>query len=888
MRFTNNISDLTLYTLSDELYFCDIENYKHGKEYINIVKSTLKNWNIYKDRVFFHCQPLDERKMLKSGWKIHISSTPNNSKNILEIVAKICCEYKTSFKFIMDEKIRDMSNGKTWSRSSSGKFITVYPNSTNEFELLIEILYKSLKKFTGPYILTDKRYKDCKVLYYRYGTISPEVLRYADGREFHLFDSPNLEVDRRQPYYYKPSWVAPPSFEEKSEIEDITAELSLKNGRYLIENVISFSTSGGVYIASDRQNYNNKVVIKEARPYTLTNIYHDYDAIDSLKKEYENLVLLNEVNCIPNPVDYFIEWEHTFMVQEYIDYDSLNDFSASKSIMLNPSPTKVEIKQFNDLIEKLFLNISMSVKSIHDLGYSINDLSPNNIMISEKSLDIKIIDLEGLVEINNRKNVYTMTTPGYTPKYTGDNRNSFLNDLYGLGAIMFDTLFSGTIFKSIKADFYEKIIGRVKKDYQLSNKICYLILELTSSSSKIENVDEVIRVLRSSKNHYSLLTNVTDKSNYDFRNKLKYHLENQLENKKLKDFLFPLRQNDFNVEHGLFGIYHIINYCKDVKQDKKVLGQCINVNTIVEKVKLPGLYNGKSGIAWVLMELGYEEEAVKIIQLANLESRDIKNYSLYCGLSGISLTNLYFYLKLEDKNYLNKAIELANIIMSNSNKNDKGLYWKNEEQEKKIGYLEGSTGISLLFIYLFYITKNPTYLNIAKSSLNHDLSFVETHFNNVKSLSVSYDENITKVSPYIDSGSAGVVLVLLRLLKYDMNAEKSYKELFDELIIDCQRIYTAYPTFFEGLSGLGNTLLDCYNFTSNPKYKEFALQIAETIKCYELEIDEKESCIPGVHLLRSSNDFATGTSGVLGFMERLLTDKHDFSFTLDHLLQDKN
>ncbi len=76
MRYTNNISDLTLYTLSDELYFCDIENYKHGKEYINIVKSTLKNWNIYKDRVFFTVNRLMKEKFSNLAGKFTFHQHP--------------------------------------------------------------------------------------------------------------------------------------------------------------------------------------------------------------------------------------------------------------------------------------------------------------------------------------------------------------------------------------------------------------------------------------------------------------------------------------------------------------------------------------------------------------------------------------------------------------------------------------------------------------------------------------------------------------------------------------------------------------------------------------------------------------------------------------------
>ena len=44
----------------------------------------------------------------------------------------------------------------------------------------MESLYDELKLFNGPYILTDKRYLDAKVIYYRYGLINPQSDSYQD------------------------------------------------------------------------------------------------------------------------------------------------------------------------------------------------------------------------------------------------------------------------------------------------------------------------------------------------------------------------------------------------------------------------------------------------------------------------------------------------------------------------------------------------------------------------------------------------------------------------------------------------------------------------------------------------------------------------------------
>jgi hypothetical protein len=75
-------------------------------------------------------------------------------------------------------------NNKTMNRASGGKFITIYPRNKNDFKFYIQNLYQILKPFEGPYILSDRRYKDCKVLYYRFGTMQAYNKLDFTGQQF--------------------------------------------------------------------------------------------------------------------------------------------------------------------------------------------------------------------------------------------------------------------------------------------------------------------------------------------------------------------------------------------------------------------------------------------------------------------------------------------------------------------------------------------------------------------------------------------------------------------------------------------------------------------------------------------------------------------------------
>ena len=61
-----------------------------------------------------------------------------------------------------------------------------------------------------------------------------------------------------------------------------------------------------------------------------------------------------------------------------------------------------------------------------------------------------------------------------------------------------------------------------------------------------------------------------------------------------------------------------------------------------------GLYSGRTGVACVLYELGYIEDAEKILESVEISS-DASNVSLMSGLSGIGIANTFLFYKKKEK-----------------------------------------------------------------------------------------------------------------------------------------------------------------------------------------------------------------------------------------------
>lgn len=86
------------------------------------------------------------------GWKIHISTTPEEAAATLADVTAICVERGTAFKFLPTLAVLIDSSSKQAHRGSSGKFITIYPVDDADLTDLLARLTVTLDGRQGPYI----------------------------------------------------------------------------------------------------------------------------------------------------------------------------------------------------------------------------------------------------------------------------------------------------------------------------------------------------------------------------------------------------------------------------------------------------------------------------------------------------------------------------------------------------------------------------------------------------------------------------------------------------------------------------------------------------------------------------------------------------------------
>ncbi|WP_327399503.1 hypothetical protein OG194_04440 [Streptomyces sp. NBC_01288] len=138
---------------------------------------------------------------------------------------------------------------------------------------------------------------------------------------------------------------------------------------------------------------------------------------------------------------------------------------------------------------------------------------------------------------------------------------------------------------------------------------------------------------------------------------------------------------------------------------------------------------------------------------------------------------------------------------------------------------------------------------------------------------------------YWDEGTAGILTTLLRY--HHVTGDETLGKHIEELLPAVRRKYTTFPQLFHGISGLGNALLDAYEFLGDPELLGDAERAAEAVLCSAVQRPEGV-VFPGEQTVRESCDLATGSAGVALFLDRFRrtgpgarTNTH---FLLDDLL----
>lgn len=878
------IEDNLPYLLADKEFYEPLERYSAADDFGSEVRRLLPaTWTLKRRALWLHCDPPNVN-LPPQGWKIHLSATLGNSLQILTTAARILVAESVSFKFVADRTILLLTNSKRWQRGGAGKFITCYPVDQTQCGELLACLAKSLTGYSGPYILSDRRFRNSQIVHYRYGGILPTKRMGIDGRPVPVIQlSGEFMDDERTPYFRLPDAVSDP-FATDEPTPDGEAG-TLKNGRYVVERVVAFSNPGGVYIALDRES-ERKVIIKEARPFTNVSP-RGTDAVWLLKKEQRILELLEDTGVAPKPLDFFQDWEHYYLVEELIDGQILRSYHTSISLSLKPHPSRDQAEEFFTRFRALYKRIAQALQVLHEKRIVFSDLSHYNVMVLNDGQTIRLIDFEGAYE-QGVDPPPLLFTPGFAPSQMLEEGIALpADDRFALGSLMLAALLPINSLLTLEPRAHERFLDALGQDLGAPPCLGRVIHDLLAQERGMRpSLPHVIAVLESEEpvGRPEITTTEADQEDLvELQSRILEYIDSCADYNR-DDRLFPgdpavFDTNPLSVGYGACGVAYVMHRITGgVRPEilEWILRQPLRPETYA-----PGLYVGLAGIAWALLELGCKRRAVEVLEMTHGHHLLWRSPDLFHGAAGWGMAQLRFFLATGDERYLDAAREVGDYLVR-SRAEEPGTCWWPTQGSVSCGLGHGASGVVLFLLYLYQAIHDERLIDVARAGLE----FVRSRaLRDVVAGGVSWriKEGEPSYTPYWRWGSAGIGLVLLRWLHvFD---EPNYASLLQELVVDAERKYSIFPGYFFGLAGMGEFHLDRASLAQGAE-REKALRAARMALsgCLLFRLERKRgTAFPGEDRSRISCDFGTGGAGIAHFVYRLQTGAGP-AFLLDDLL----
>ena len=372
------------------------------------------------------------------GWKLHISATVLSANRVLERVAPLLLEQGVLFKAAFSlEELGRLNCGLFYGFSQVGKFITVYPKTSEMAVSLARQCHQLTCRLNAPHVPYDLPFRENGCVYYRYGAFTALEIEQPDGTRVPAVRNNDgiLVPDLRKPGAAAPSWEGDPFVRNECRRANGKTAASPLSTTFLAYEAISQRGKGGVYRALDLSGLPaRRCVLKEGRRHGET----EWDGRDGYWRVRHEATVLRALSSagvnVPRVYATFQAEKHYYLVTEYIEGHTLQSLLANKRKKLPISRALEFGRQLADLVSQ-----------IHAAGWVWRDCKPLNLIVSKDEV-LRPVDFEGACSVDLADQTPWGTTgylpPGSARRPTSGSRVP--DDLYALGVTLHQLLTSRT------------------------------------------------------------------------------------------------------------------------------------------------------------------------------------------------------------------------------------------------------------------------------------------------------------------------------------------------------------------------------------------------------------------------------------------------------------
>lgn len=556
-------------------------------------------------------------------WKVHISPKIEDFEIVKKIVHKIATECGVTYKRVVDRDAMYLLSSVGVPASQIGKLITLYPSTVSIAKNLLNRLYDELKHYDGIEVISDRPYRDSKVIWYRYGTHTPL----------------DTEKEERKPYFVLPENITDPFV---SEDQFLTGSIIQK--QYSFIKILRRKGEGNIYLAKNKMD--EQVVIKEVRK----NVYISPNIKKTAQKEFEFQFISRANNNknlnIPKAIEKIEEKYSIFYVYAYVQGNSLENFPALVRFMESTSKDKSEI------LKNIIFQLLNSIRELSFLGIDKLDIHPGNFIISNNKLFWIDLDYcESQTPLFQTRGFWMSQFSNETANIQNLRRLGLLI-LYLLGDINFFVCQSNNLDRG----YYLSLQKSLKEKINLN--ICKVAIYL------LDNINPQIE---------EALTILEEKEVREVKSAINNYLKDHFLTEK------PLDYKKLDSLHtGLKGIGRLVaenvtpELYSEIKTEIRNRISKFEKRTLVKRLGKGNVYSpyideGTSGLIWGMLQNTKQwefEECLEILDALCFD--DAKSPGLVSGILGITYVLLLVYERHPNLEYLrfieNQLLSAINYV----------------------------------------------------------------------------------------------------------------------------------------------------------------------------------------------------------------------------------
>jgi serine/threonine protein kinase len=848
-------------------------------------------WKRFERDLWIVLQP-EGAKLPQQGWKIHVSATPGNAERVLAKVSEYCFDRRVAFKYLRGPAVLLMQNSKYAPRGSSGKLLTVYPLDEPELEVTLSGLDALVGGEAGPYVLSDLRW-NAGPLYTRYGAFAELYHVGEDGvRELAMRRPDGSTVaDRREPVFAVPDWVKLPGFLEPQLAARAAQRFDLP---YQIERVLHFSNGGGIYLGrpngeagdGDGDAADGKVVLKEGRPHSGLD-QGGIDAIARLRHEHDILNRLHGLDCVPAVVQYATAWEHHFLVETFVEGETLNAAFIRKYPLVHPGQGPEARAEYARWAVDMAEQVEAGLRAIHGRGVVFGDLHPNNIMVRP---DGRVVFLD--FELASPVDDYRPPMLGAGGFAAPRHLRGFDVDRYALASLRIWLLLPLVTMLHLDREKVGHLMRAAREhfplppDYFASANGLLHEREARGGSGGASNGASNGR---SSAPHAAEL--LDPQGTHDWT-ALRASLARGIAaaaTPERADRLFPGDISQFNVgghghglAYGAAGVLYAL-HVSGAPIDPAFVQWLIDASR--RDPVTSGALTGTHGTAYVLDLLGRRDEALALLDRlarARLTSIGLEDglTDLATGLAGIGLVDLHFARAAGDSERLRFALRAADRLADRLAA-PRAAARAERLGEAKEGLAYGASGAALLAVRLYEETGDPALLDLAQTALARDLDACRTMADGTVQVSDG-----DRVLPYLEVGGTGIGFVLREYLAH--RPDSPFAALEAGIARSCDVEFVIQPGLFNGRASFIAYLARLRDAKPAGDAQDDGKRIQDMEALLDRQVRRLvwhavsyrgHLAFPGDQLLRMSMDLASGSAGVLLALNAAIGNGEGLPFT---------